>query len=65
VKLQGAFPWDFEMLSDSNVFAVGFQKDGVLRTYRYDATACTLSPLAEAKDMGSIFCTCFLPVSGN
>ena len=65
VKLQGAFPWDFEMLPGSNVFAIGFQKDGVLRTYRYDAAACTLSPLAEAKDMGSIFCTCFLPVSSN
>ena len=61
IKLDGAFPWDFEVLPGGKVFAVGFQKDGVLRTYRYDAKACTLTPLAAAKDLGSIFCTTFLP----
>jgi 6-phosphogluconolactonase (cycloisomerase 2 family) len=62
VKLEGAFPWDFEVLP-GGIFAVGFEKDGVVRTYRYNAAACTLSPIAEVKDMGSIFCTCFLPAS--
>ena len=61
IKLDGAFPWDFEAMPGGKVFAVGFQKDGVLRTYRYDAKACTLTPLADAKDLGSIFCTTFLP----
>ena len=62
IKLDGAFPWDFEFMPGGKVLAVGFQKDGALRTYRYDAAACTLSPLATVKDMGSIFCTTFLPV---
>ncbi len=65
VKLDGAFPWDFEVLPGGKVFAVGFQKDGALRTYRYDAAKCTLAPLAAVKELGSIFCTCFLPVSGG
>jgi hypothetical protein len=65
VKLDGAFPWDFELLPGEKVLAVGFQKDGVLRTYRYDKAACTLTPLADAKDMGSTFCTTFLSVSGT
>ena len=65
VKLDGAFPWDFELMPGGKVFAVGFQKDGVLRTYRYDKAACTLTPLADVKDMGSTFCTTFLPVSGT
>ena len=64
VKLDGAFPWDFELLPGEKVLAVGFQRDGVLRTYRYDKAACTLTPLADVKDMGSTFCTTFLPVSG-
>ena len=63
VKLDGAFPWDFELLPGEKVLAVGFQKDGVLRTYRYDKAACTLTPLASAKDMGSTFCTTFLPLN--
>ena len=63
VKLDGAFPWDFEVMPGGKVFAIGFQKDGVLRTYRYDKAACTLAPLAAAKDLGSIFCTTFLPAS--
>jgi len=61
VRLDGAFPWDFEVMPGGKVLAVGFQKDGVLRTYRYDAKACTLTPIADAKDLGSIFCTTFLP----
>ena len=65
VKLDGAFPWDFEVMPGGKVFAVGFQKDGVLRTYRYDKDACTLTPLADAKDLGSIFCTTFLPLSAG
>ena len=65
VKLDGAFPWDFELLPGEKVLAVGFQKDGALRTYRYDRAACTLTPLADVKDMGSTFCTTFLPVSGT
>ena len=65
VKLDGAFPWDFELLPGEKVLAVGFQRDGVLRTYRYDKAACTLTPLADAKDMGSTFCTTFLPLSGT
>ena len=65
VKLDGAFPWDFELLPGEKVLAVGFQKDGALRTYRYDKAACTLTPLADVKDMGSTFCTTFLPVSGT
>jgi len=64
IKLDGSFPWDFEVLPGGKVFAVGFQKDGALRTYRYDKAACTLTPLAAVKDMGSVFCTTFLPVSG-
>jgi len=63
IKLDGAFPWDFEFMPGGKVLAIGFQRDGALRTYRYDAAACTLSPLATAKDLGSIFCTTFLPVS--
>ena len=63
VKLDGAFPWDFELLPGEKVLAVGFQKDGVLRTYRYDKAACTLTPLADVKDMGSTFCTTFLPLN--
>ena len=59
VKLDGAFPWDFEVLP-GGIFAVGFEKDGVVRTYRYDAGACTLSPISEVKGMGNMFCTCFL-----
>ena len=65
VKLDGAFPWDFELLPGEKVLAVGFQRDGVLRTYRYDKAACTLTPLADVKDMDSTFCTTFLPVSGT
>ncbi|MBR1589255.1 MAG: lactonase family protein [Kiritimatiellae bacterium] len=65
VKLDGAFPWDFEVMPGGKVFAVGFQKDGVLRTYRYDRAACTLAPLADARGLGSIFCTTFLPASGK
>ena len=65
VKLDGAFPWDFELLPGEKVLAVGFQRDGVLRTYRYDKAACTLTPLADAKDMGSTFCTTFLPCNGG
>ena len=65
IKLDGAFPWDFELLPGEKVLAVGFQKDGVLRTYRYDKAACTLTPLADAKGLGSIFCTAFLPVSAG
>ena len=63
VKLDGAFPWDFEVLPGGKVFAVGFQKDGVVRTYRYDAATCTLSPVADLKGMGSVFCTCFAPAN--
>ena len=65
IKLNGAFPWDFEVLPGGKVFAVGFQMDGVLRTFRYDSATCTLVPLAEAKGMGSIFCTCFAPAGGK
>ena len=63
VKLDGAFPWDFEVLPGGKVFVVGFQKDGVVRTYRYDASACALAPVADLKGMGSVFCTCFVPAN--
>ena len=43
IKLDGSFPWDFEVLPGGKVFAVGFQKDGALQTYRYDKAACTLT----------------------
>ena len=65
VKLDGAFPWDFEVLPGGKVFAVGFQKDGIVRTYRYDAAACTLAPVADLKGMGSVFCTCFIPANAK
>ncbi len=61
MRLGGDFPWDFEFVPGGTILAVGLMKDKLVRTYRYDASACTLTPIADAKDMGSIFCTTFAP----
>lgn len=62
MKLDGSFPWDFEIMPGGKVFVIGLQKDKTVRSYRYDAAACTLTPIADVKDMGSVFCTTFQPV---
>jgi len=56
------FPWDFEFMPGGKILAVGFMKDQLVRTYRYDAADCTLAPVADAKGLGSIFCSTFFPV---
>ncbi len=63
MSLGGDFPWDFEFMPGGNILAVGLMKDKLVRTYRYDAEKCTLTPIADAKDMGSIFCTTFFPAN--
>lgn len=63
MKLDASFPWDFEFMPGGNILAVALMKDKSLRTYRYDRKACTLTPLAVAKDMGATFCTTFFPIN--
>lgn len=63
MKIEASFPWDFEFMPGGKILAVGLMKDKSLRTYRYDKAACTLTPIAVAKDMGPVFCSTFFPAN--
>lgn len=62
-ELGGDFPWDFEFMPGGKILAVGLMKDKMVRTYRYDDRTCEMAPVADIKDMGSIFCTTFAPAN--
>lgn len=47
VKLGGAYPRDFGFLPDGKTLVACLKMSGVVRTYRYDAAACSLVPLDE------------------
>ncbi len=47
VKLGGAYPRDFGFLPDGKTLVACLKMSGIVRTYRYDAAACSLVPLAE------------------
>jgi len=57
IKLGGAFPRDFEFMPGGKFLLAGLKMSGILRSYAYDASKCTLEPVME---MGGLFRPLFM-----
>ena len=47
MKLGGAFPRDFEFMPGGRFLLAGLKMSGILRSYAYNASKCTLEPIMD------------------
>lgn len=47
MKLGGAFPRDFEFMPGGRFLLAGLKMSGILRSYAYNSTKCTLEPIMD------------------
>ena len=57
MELGGAFPRDFEFMPGGKFLLAGLKMSGILRSYAYDASRCTLEPVM---DMNGLFRPLFI-----
>ena len=57
MKLGGAFPRDFEFMPGGKFLLAGLKMSGILRSYAYNASKCTLEPVM---DMAGLFRPLFI-----
>ena len=47
MKLGGAFPRDFEFFPGGKFLLAGLKMSGILRSYAYNSSKCTLEPVMD------------------